>query len=269
MEPARVMVALPTLGHRLETLEHALRSCQNFSPDISLTVFLVSPVSAIGARALGAKYGAQVVDDPGSGMADAINAALEAGGGNEYYVWLGDDDLLVAEGIRVALHALENHPRAVVAYGQCEYIDSAGAHITTNRSGAVAKFLLPWGPNLISHPGTIVRMEAIRQAGGFASNLAYALDLDLFLRLRKLGAFLALPVVTAQFRWHAESLTVSDRRASSREAMKVKKQYLRPWLRWVSPLWNQPVAWASAIAARRVSYLASQGRSLQGDSLES
>ena len=97
------------------------------------------------------------------------------------------------------------------------------------------------------------------RAGGFTPGYSYALDLDLFLRLRKLGSFLPIPAVTARFRWHPDSLTVADRQASSREAMAIKKSYLPAWLRWASPLWHWPVAWASALAAQLLSARVKKG----------
>jgi hypothetical protein len=84
--------------------------------------------------------------------------------------------------------------------------------------------------------------------------LSYALDLDVFLKLRQHGRFLSVPVVASQFRWHADSLTVADRQASGAEAMVVKRRHLPPLLRPVSGLWNWPVAWAAQVAARLVGH---------------
>ena len=173
-----VMIVLPTLGERLPSLELALDSCSSIPTNISATVFLVSPSQATKARALGATYGAVIVEDPGSGMAGAINAAVQAGGNYSYYVWLGDDDLVVGEGIALAIAALEQDSQAVVAHGYCDYIDEDGHSIALNRAGKVAEFLLPWGPNLIPHPGTVIRLDALRRVGGFSLGYSYALDLD-------------------------------------------------------------------------------------------
>ena len=259
MSAPSVMIVLPTLGHRTETLELALASCDALVGALSATVYLVAPASATGARALGVASGATIVDDPGAGMAEAINAAFKAGGEHTYYVWLGDDDLLVGQGISRAVAALDEDSHAVVAYGHCDYMDAQGNSLALNRAGKLARFVLPWGPNLVPHPGTVIRRDAIVRAGGFTPGYSYALDLDLFLRLRKLGSFLPIPAVTARFRWHPDSLTVADRQASSREAMAIKKSYLPAWLRWASPLWHWPVAWASALAAQRLSARVKKG----------
>lgn len=253
-----VMVVLPTLGKRLLHLGLALESCSTLGKSISLTLCVVAPAEATEARKMSVAHGAQIVEDPGTGMADAINAALSTRRSEKYYVWLGDDDVLVGSGIASLVAALDADETAVVAHGHCEYIDTEGTTIAINRAGKFAQFLLAWGPNLIAHPGTVVSMDALEKVGGFSPGLLYALDLDVFLRLRKIGRFVAVPAVASRFRWHPGSLTVADRKASSREAMSVKARHLPGWLRWMSPLWHWPIAWLSALAAQRVNTLASR-----------
>lgn len=244
-----VMVVLPTLGERLDTMAIALDSCDRLRELLHVTVCVVAPSGATGARELATHHGAQIVDDPGTGMAGAINAALHTRSVENYYVWLGDDDVLVPEGVAALVAAVGADPRAVVAFGHCEYIDGEGRVFAKNTAGSWAKFLLSWGPNLIAHPGTVMSLDALERIGGFSAGLTYALDLDVFLRLRKIGTLVAVSVTASQFRWHQESLTVAGRGKSSREAMRVKSTHLPRLLRVVAPLWHWPVAWASAFAA--------------------
>ena len=249
MAPASVLVVLPTLGDRLEFLETTLRSCRDLAGLVTTTVAMVVPTGAVQARALGSQYGVVLIDDPGSGMADAVNAGLGARTTEEFYVWVGDDDELVPHGAAALMGALGDRPSAVVAYGHCDYIDGTGSVIGRSKAGRLATALLPWGPNLIPHPGTIVRLDALEAVGGFDSRLSYALDLDVFLKLRRIGDFITRPTVSARFRWHADSATVADRSSSAREAIIVKNRHLPALLRPLSWMWNYPVAWASQIAA--------------------
>jgi len=249
------MIVLPTLGQRLTHLETALLSCDELAKKISVTICVVAPEAAVDAREIAAKHGAVLVDDPGTGMSDAVNAAIAKRTSEDFYIWLGDDDRLIPDGTLHLIQALDSKPDAVVAYGKCEYINDGGDFIATNSAGKWAEFFLSWGPNLIPHPGTLIRMDALEKIGGFHSSLLYALDLDVFLRLKKLGRFVSVPAVASQFRWHDQSLTVEDRGASSREAMKVKASHLPVWLRFLAPLWQWPVAWASWLAAERVKVL--------------
>jgi len=254
--PSKLLVVLPTLGHRLQFLESTLQSCAALAALVPTTIAMISPSTAREARALGERYGAQLVDDPGSGMAEAVNAGLASRSSESFYTWVGDDDELIAEGIDALVRALERNPLATVAYGHCDYIDEVGRVIGRSRAGVLAQFLLPWGPNLIPHPGTVIRLGALEQVGGFDPVLSYALDLDVFLKVKKLGRFIALPRVSARFRWHVDSATVADRSASSKEAMMVKNRQLPAWLRLISWSWNYPVAWTSHVAASIVTWRA-------------
>ena len=249
MSSPALLVVLPTLGDRLEFLESTLRSCRDLAAEVSTTVAMVVPARATEARALGARYGATLVDDPGSGMADAVNAGLAVRTSEDFYVWVGDDDELVPAGVLALMRALDERDSAVVAHGHCDYIDNSGLTIGRSSAGGLATALLAWGPNLIPHPGTVVRLDALGAVGGFDSTLSYALDLDIFLKLRKRGDFITVPTVSARFRWHADSATVADRSASAREAIAVKNRHLPVALRGISWIWNYPVAWASQIAA--------------------
>lgn len=252
MARPELLIVLPTLGDRPEYLEHALESALALAKLVPSTIAVVLPGSASEARALCVHYGATIIDDLGTGMADAVNRGLDIATTERFYVWVGDDDRLVAPGVASLVGELQRNDAAVVAYGQCEYITGAGARVAVSRAGSLARFLLPWGPNFIPHPGTVMRLEALKAVGGFDSRLRYALDLDVFLKLRRKGQFVSQSVISAQFRWHPESLTVADRWASSVEAMRVKAGHLPPVLRLLSPLWHWPVAWASALAAAAV-----------------
>jgi len=215
MSNAKILVVLPTLGERLDSLAETLSAVDAQRADVDLTLVVVMPTGAVAARELVAGFAAVIVDDPKEGIGE--------------------------------------HPEAVLAYGGCEYIDPAGKVLALSNAGVLAKFLLPWGPDLIPHPGTMIRLDALEAIGGFDVRLKYAMDLDAFLKLRAHGSFVCTRTAVSAFRWHPDSLTVANRLNSSRESESVKTRHLVPLLRPISPLWNYPIRWASSFAARRVS----------------
>lgn len=220
---------------------------------VELTLVVVLPATAVEARALAEEFGATVVEDPRRGISEAINVGVASATDEQYYAWMGDDDLFRV-GALVRLRALlEENPAAVVSYGGCDYIDPNGRTIGTSRAGRLARWLLPWGPNLVPHPGSMIRLDALRTAGLFDPDLKYTMDLDIFLKLRRLGDFVSTKHAVSAFRWHPNSLTVSSRRESGAEAEMVKCRHLPVWLRPIAPVWHVPVRWASNFAARSVS----------------
>jgi GT2 family glycosyltransferase len=246
MTKARVLVVLPTLGERLSFLEEALASIKSQG---SIADCVVVAPNKQAVKDLAKQFGATWLEDPATGIAAAVNVGLTARVNHEFYAWLGDDDLFRPGGLELLSSLLEAENGAVLAYGACDYILDDGQVVAVSKAGKLARFLLPWGPDLIPHPGTMIRFDDLEAIGGFDESLRFTLDLDAFLKLRKRGGFVSTTQTVSAFRWHTESLTVSDRRGSSVEAMAVKKRHLPGFLKPLHFLWSYPVAWASALAA--------------------
>ena len=175
---------------------------------------------------------------------------------HEYANWIGDDDLLEPGSLASAAAALDRDPGAVVAFGYCHYIDDQGRRLFTSRAGRCAPWLMTWGPDLVPQPGALFRTTALREVGPVDASLNYAMDLDLLLRLRRLGRFVNTRKVLASFRWHATSATVANRTPSLAESELVKRRHLSSRVRWTAPLWERPVRGATRLAAKRVNRLA-------------
>ena len=72
MTAAEVLVVLPTLGDRIESLALTLESVRQQRDDVALTLVVITPVGATIARDLATRFGAVVVDDPRTGISEAI-----------------------------------------------------------------------------------------------------------------------------------------------------------------------------------------------------
>lgn len=252
---ARVLLVIPTLGRRTDLLRQTLESIRDQVPHRA-DIVIVCPPDAADAVKLGAEFCAQIVDDPG-GMTAAINAGLaQADPKHEYFNWIGDDDLLTPGSLAATVSALDADPAAVVAFGYCDYIDAADRVLFTSRAGALAPWLMTWGPDLVPQPGALFRLATVREVGGLDPTLSYAMDLDLMLRLRRRGTFVNTDRTLSCFRWHPTSTTVANRTASLDEAERVKRRYLSPAQRRLAPLWEGPVRAGTRLAARRVNRLA-------------
>lgn len=228
-------------------LTRALESARSQRNEVHLVV--VAPKQARDARDLAVSFGATVVDDPGLGMAAAINVGLAASAGETYYSWLGDDDSYVPGGLDRLVSLLNASPGAIVAFGACEYVNESRVVVWTSRAGPLARWVLGIGPNLIPHPAALIRMDALMSVGGYQEDLRFVMDLDLFLRLKKKGPFVSTNQVVSRFGWHVDSLTVRERKRSGEEARRVKRKHLPRWILPLEPLWEYPVQWATGLAA--------------------
>lgn len=256
--PASVLIVVPTLGRRLDFLEQTMASIADQQQPADVVV--VTPTDAVDARALAVSAGAQVADDPGS-LPAAINVGVGLAAPEHAFVnWIGDDDLLAPGALAATVAALSASPDRVLAYGACTYIDDEGRPLWTSHAGRWAQTLLAWGPDLIPQPGMLVRLDAWRAVGGVDESLRFAFDLDLLLKLRRVGGFVDVGTVVSSFRWHPDSLTVSDRTASLDESEAVKRRYLSPTARRLSWTWEGPVRLATRAAAREVTRRARRAR---------
>ena len=250
MSEPRVLIVVATLGQRPEFLVQTLDSIR--SQAVASDVVMVAPLDSATVQEASQKYRIPVLADPGS-LPGAINlGAKELKAHHEYFNWLNDDDLLEAGSLEATVAALDRDPRAVVAFGSCRYIDPQGRELWISKAGRWAPRVLSWGPDLIPQPGMLVRSSSWRQVGGLDESYRLAFDLDLLLKLKKLGPFVQVPSVVSAFRWHPDSLTVDDRGTNIRESERAKRAALSPGLRRFTWVWEPPVRLATRMAAREV-----------------
>jgi GT2 family glycosyltransferase len=168
----------------------------------------------------------------------------------EYINWLGDDDLLAPDAMRVALERIELPDKPVLVFGGCHYIDKNGNPLWNQRSGSWAVPLLRFGPQMIPQPASLYRRAVFERIGGLSRTFSMAFDFDLFLRLSKEGKSVYIPQTLASFRWHPGSLSVKNRSKSVSEASAVRKSHLPKLIRPISFLWEIPVKLATFWAGK-------------------
>lgn len=244
-------IVVPTIGQRPEYLPKALESIREAG---SAYILLVGNK---GFNAKGLKDAGlidQYIDEDDVGLAAKINFGFRCLPSEIKYInWLGDDDLLTPGSLERSLQRMRDPDQPVLVFGGCEYIDTAGNKIFTNRSGSWATGLLRFGPQLIPQPGALYRRDAFEKIGGLNENLGWAFDFELFLSLSKIGKTVYVPEILSKFRWHASSLSVSRRVESVEEASKVRVSQLPIMLRPISFLWEYPVRIATYLAGIIVS----------------
>ncbi|GAA2169443.1 glycosyltransferase [Pedococcus bigeumensis] len=249
--PGAVLAVVPTLGERTDTLGAALASIRA-QEGVTTTLVVVAPPDATEARDIATEHGALIVDDPKRGLSAAVNVGIDAAKDESYFSWIGDDDELRPDGLRTLVDLIEDES-AVVAFGACEYMAGDNRVFAVSRAGDWATRVLAWGPDLIPQPASLTRLDALRAAGPFDEKLRFVMDLDMFLRLRRLGRFVSTPRAVAVYRWHPDALTVANRGASIAEAEMVKRRHLPPRLRPVACVWQVPVRLAINVVSSQLS----------------
>jgi hypothetical protein len=166
------------------------------------------------------------VDDAGDGLANAINKAFASLPERIKFIgWLGDDDLVVKDALYNAREIMVSRPNVTAVVGICDYIGPGGEKILTNKAAALGIKILTWGPNLIPQPGSLFRRSTFNDIGCLVPEYHLAFDLDLFIKLKKMGDIKFLNQKVASFRWHPTSISVSQRRAAVLEASSIRRHH--------------------------------------------
>lgn len=251
---SRVGIVVPTLGRRPDYLVECLSSINSASTESSAVfVIIVAPKTFDATTFLTSGLIQKVIEDPGTGLAGAINAGFAAMPTEvEYINWLGDDDLLSFGSIELTRQFLDSNPKTVLVFGSCDYIDPTGKVVWKNKSGAFAVPLLRFGPDLIPQPGALFRKNTFFEVEGLNLDYDWAFDFDLLIKLSKIGKLSFLNETLSSFRWHPESLSVEYRTKSVAEASKVRISHLPALLRPISWVWEYPVKKATFLAGLRV-----------------
>lgn len=251
MKPLDTGIVVPTLGTRSEYL---LQSLQSIRAAGDTRIHIVMPASATLPGTITPDLYDEVIADPGLGLSTAIHVGLTSFPADVKFMnWLGDDDLLKEGSLERTSRVLRSSEKYLLVFGQCQYINAKNQTIFINRSGRLTIPLMRFGPQLVPQPGALFRRASYEKIGGLRSDLKWAFDLDLLIRLARAGHAKFVPEILGTFRWHDDSLSVGGRDGSVNEASSVRKQFLPRALQPVSELWEYPMRKATILAGKRVS----------------
>lgn len=174
-------------------------------------------------RALQRPY--QLLENVRGGVSRAMNEGLRVASGDVVAHLHSDDYYLKPEVLSTVAAHLETSGRNWLFGRTCPIVDGVlGSEGYVAPRYSYAKLLKG---NFIPHPATFVRREFMEQAGGFDTNLKYAMDYDLWLKLGQMGEPVQLDEPLTAFREHEDSLSSSSatRLAAMAEDMRVRLSY--------------------------------------------
>ena len=164
----------------------------------------------------------ELIQDSGKGLSAAINQGYEAPGVFNYFCWLNDDDELTTGSLERAINSLDANPNFYAVVGTLEYIRKDKSKIVRNKVTKLNISITKIGPNIIPQPGSLVRRTSIGEARLLNEKYKYAMDLDMWLRIMKIGKIGIINETQAVMNWHQDSITVSNRKKASIEAFQIR-----------------------------------------------
>ena len=156
----------------------------------------------------------RVIRRPNTGIVGALNDGLALATG-ELIARMDGDDLAEPERFARQLDYLASHPECVALGTAARIIDARSAVVDlyqppSDHDGIMEQLLLGNGAALL-HPSVVFRRATLEAAGRYDPEFCKAEDLDLFLRLSRLGRFANLPVPLMRYRLHLQSTNFSQR----------------------------------------------------------
>jgi GT2 family glycosyltransferase len=164
------------------------------------------------------------------GQTDALSSGFGAAKG-ELLGWLNADDALELGTLETVHDLFAASPDVVMISGACLFIDPDGRVI-----GAMATPPRPSLEGLVqtrinpAQPSTFFRASAYAQVGGLDRGLNLAMDVDLWIRLARVGRYVVLPDrVLARYRIHPQAKSERLAWASAREDLTVRRRNGMKW----------------------------------------
>jgi len=149
-----------------------------------------------------------------AGLAASRNRGIALALG-EYISFIDADDLWTSDKLKSQSTALQEHPKASVAYSWTDYIDADGKFVKsgghTTDTGDVYQKLLLW--NFVENGSNpLIRKEVFGTVGIFDESLTAAEDWDMWLRLAAKYEFVVVPEVQILYRLSMNSMSANLKR---------------------------------------------------------
>lgn len=157
------------------------------------------------------------------GMARTLNAMLQLARG-QWIARLDADDEALPQRFARQIDFLSQHPECVVVGSAVECIDEDSdpycVDVYPLEHAEIEARMLAGGGGII-HPATMIRRDAMVQAGGYATDCPVVEDQDLWLRLALRGRLANLPDPLTRYRVHAQNMSFTAAEAASKRLAEV------------------------------------------------
>lgn len=213
-------------------------------------LLVIDDGSTDGSLAILRRYEAQdprvrLVSRPNTGYVVALNEMLGMARG-EFLARMDADDVCMPERFERQVHFLREHPDVVCLATVIDLIDLAG-RLLHPVTGALTHEEMEQqaldGVVPLNHPTVMMRKASVVEVGGYRTWAMPAEDLDLWLRLARVGRLAKLPETHLRYRLHPSS--VSERQqALQMERIRDVVQEARQ-VRGLPPLETRLEAWRS------------------------
>jgi len=191
-------------------------------------IIAVNDGSTDGSRDLLLRHAArdprlQIISRPNTGIVGALNDGLAAARG-EFIARMDADDEAAPTRFARQVDRLRAEPGLVALGSAVTFMDAAGRSVQSCPRpldhAAIEQALLAGDGGALIHPAVMFRAAAVRAVGGYRGATQYLEDLDLYLRLARIGTLANLTEPLLRYRVHPGSINFTKQ--AGRHAVKLR-----------------------------------------------
>lgn len=156
----------------------------------------------------------KLIEKENTGLIDSLNLGFSLC----KYDWIArmdGDDIAHANRLEVQIKAIANEVSVVGT--QCRFINEKGNYRGVSSIPLSSDQILKrakWGKTMLIHPTTLINKRLFYLANGYDYNIKVAEDLDLWLKLSKLGKIINITNPCLDYRIHGNNISIQKREIS-------------------------------------------------------
>ena len=214
MAKERIQLTVITAVYNGEDyIEDTINSVLKFAKAIQFQYIVVNDGSTDHTSEILNSFGdkIEVIHQSNAGESTAVNVGIENAKGDCCLVISADDPILTAKLFENVLDDFERDSNLAAVYPDWQMIDEIGNPIKVIKVPDYSDELLIGRCRTLPGPGVIFRTSFAQQISGRRSKWTFVGDYDFWLRLSRIGEIRHRPEVLAQWRYHANSTSVTKR----------------------------------------------------------
>lgn len=158
-----------------------------------------------------------------AGTADAVNRGFRLSRG-EVFAFLNADDMYTEGAVEAAIRSFESDPTTDVVYGDAAWVKADGHELGRYPTRAFDAQRLK-EECFICQPASFIRRAVFEEAGLLNTELHFAFDYDLWIRLSAGRKLVKVDGILAKSRMHPANKTLGQRRKAFAETIRMLKSH--------------------------------------------
>lgn len=225
--PVEVTVVTPNYNGA-QYLERTIRSvmAQDYQP---LQHIVVDDGSTDSSCEVANRFSDSVtlIEKENGGLPTAINAGFRRAKG-DLVCWLDSDNLLLPGAVQEAAEAFAVRPTATIIYGDYLRIDENDKPIAARKQPSFEYNTTLYGYLTICNAGVFFNRRLLEACGFADEQVRCACDMDLYLKLGRIGDVIHLPKYLSAYRVRSDAMHVKQAAIEQEDVRNIRRRYGKP-----------------------------------------